>query len=135
MEGYVSMSAIDRCNCKACVTSHCSVNSTLGQKRAIHVVGCIARNSPDHVSRICHTTKFIKRKIDYLEYTAMFRKGLQTSAPTYVFEVDGRLLLSNLLLFGEVILKFIILDVMYMDSGQGQVSYILLDPLYLNLLF
>lgn len=59
MEGYVSMSAIDWCNCEACVTSHCSMNSTLGKKRAIHIVRCIARNSPDHVSWICNTTKCI----------------------------------------------------------------------------
>lgn len=54
MERYVTMPSVDKSNCKACVASHGAMNSTLSKKSAVHIVRCIARNSSDHVCRICH---------------------------------------------------------------------------------
>lgn len=63
IERDVRMSAIDRTDNKACVACHGSMDSTLSKKCTVHIVRCIAWNSPDHVRRICHKKGVLKNLV------------------------------------------------------------------------
>lgn len=57
IEGYISLSSIDKSTCIASVTCHCSMKSTLSKKCAVHIVRSVAWNCSNHIGWICNTEK------------------------------------------------------------------------------
>lgn len=90
MEWYVGVPPVDEPDCKTCIACHSSMNGTLSKESAVNIVGGIARDSSNHVSRICQRAQ--RKENPSFSTEPLFERSAAKHHPltvlTYVLEVN-----------------------------------------------